>query len=209
MRSQVGGINRLCVRAVTHGVLTQLHCTFSIRIHMDNHQSIGEAIERIGLTKLAEALGESTQTVSNWRSRGVPANRCARFSHVTGIPRPALRSEDWFDFWPELVGTEGAPAVASAMAAEPARQAGCSCGTWEMSDPDVTPVAATAPVPDAAEPDAAVSAAPPSSAFAQGGRREEDHAGSDFGALDTNGETLAAEIDAQARLLGEEGDDAI
>jgi DNA-binding transcriptional regulator YdaS (Cro superfamily) len=77
---------------------------------METSEVIREAIDRIGLTVLAGQLGESIQVVSNWRLRGsVPANRCVAFERATGVPRSTLRPKDWRDYWPELVGTEGAP----------------------------------------------------------------------------------------------------
>jgi DNA-binding transcriptional regulator YdaS (Cro superfamily) len=63
---------------------------------------IARAIERFGgVAALARALGESTQTVSNWRQRGEPpANRCVAIEQITGVSRRELRS-DWADYWPE------------------------------------------------------------------------------------------------------------
>jgi DNA-binding transcriptional regulator YdaS (Cro superfamily) len=57
-----------------------------------------------GLTKLAEAIGQSTQTVSNWRSRGVPVVHCAAIEQATGgkVTRRDLRPDDWARIWPEL-----------------------------------------------------------------------------------------------------------
>ena len=56
-----------------------------------------------GPAALAKQLGESTQTVSNWRMRGVaPANRCAAIEAKTGISRRDLRPDDWRDYWPDL-----------------------------------------------------------------------------------------------------------
>lgn len=63
---------------------------------------IDRAIDSFGGTvALARALGESTQTVSNWRQRGEPpANRCVAIERLTGVSRRELRS-DWADYWPE------------------------------------------------------------------------------------------------------------
>lgn len=55
-----------------------------------------------GLAATAAALGETIQTVTNWRSRGVPANRCKAFAAITGVSIKALRPKDWADYWPEL-----------------------------------------------------------------------------------------------------------
>lgn len=75
-----------------------------------------------GLAKVADLMGESVQTVSNWRSRGVPVLRCAQMEAVAGraVMRWHMRPADWHLIWPELIGTEGAPAVPSAAAAQAA-----------------------------------------------------------------------------------------
>lgn len=64
-----------------------------------------------GLAKLAAALGESVQTVSNWRERGVPIHKCAQLEQVTEaqVTRRELRPNDWHRIWPELV-TDDFPA---------------------------------------------------------------------------------------------------
>ena len=54
-----------------------------------------------GVSALADALGESVQTVSNWRTRGVPANRCKAVEALTGVSVRRLRPHDWADYWPE------------------------------------------------------------------------------------------------------------
>lgn len=55
-----------------------------------------------GLTTLANALGESAQTVSNWRdpNRGFPANQCKALERLTGVSVRRLRPNDWHDYWP-------------------------------------------------------------------------------------------------------------
>lgn len=60
------------------------------------------AIKEFGLKGLADALGESMQTITNWRARGVPANKCAAIEQLTGISRRDLRPTDWAEYWPEL-----------------------------------------------------------------------------------------------------------
>lgn len=69
-----------------------------------------------GLGKLAERLQTSTQTVSNWRVRGVPVERCAELEAVSNgrAKRWAMRPNDWHLIWPELIGAEEAPAVPQA-----------------------------------------------------------------------------------------------
>jgi len=54
-----------------------------------------------GLAKLAGALDETAQAVSNWRSRGVPANRCKAIEAATGVSVQRLRPMDWQDYWPD------------------------------------------------------------------------------------------------------------
>ena len=36
-----------------------------------------------GMSKFADAVGESLQTVSNWRTRGVPKEKCPSVERVT------------------------------------------------------------------------------------------------------------------------------
>jgi DNA-binding transcriptional regulator YdaS (Cro superfamily) len=57
-----------------------------------------------GLAKLAVAIGQSAQTVSNWRTRGVPVVHCAEIERVThgAVTRRDLRPDDWQRIWPEL-----------------------------------------------------------------------------------------------------------
>lgn len=54
-----------------------------------------------GPAGLAKQLGESTQTVVNWRARGAaPANRCVAVEQLTGVDRRKLRPNDWHEYWP-------------------------------------------------------------------------------------------------------------
>lgn len=54
-----------------------------------------------GLTALADKLGETKQTVNNWRARGEPPpNKVLRIEAATGVSRQQLRA-DWRDYWPE------------------------------------------------------------------------------------------------------------
>lgn len=75
--------------------------------------ALNRAIEAAGgVSKLAVAIGEQQNTVSNWRSRGrVPVPPCARIERATGVRRWEFRPDDWHEIWPELIGVEGAPAV--------------------------------------------------------------------------------------------------
>jgi len=57
-----------------------------------------------GTAKLAALMGESVQTVSNWRDRGIPVAKCAQMEVVTGgaVTRIEMRPNDWHRIWPEL-----------------------------------------------------------------------------------------------------------
>jgi DNA-binding transcriptional regulator YdaS (Cro superfamily) len=69
-----------------------------------------------GLGKLAAILGESPQTVANWRVRGIPIAHCAAMEAAAGwkVRRWDMRPGDWHRIWPELIGIQGAPPVPTA-----------------------------------------------------------------------------------------------
>ncbi|MDR3382290.1 transcriptional regulator [Cupriavidus basilensis] len=46
-----------------------------------------------GITKLARAIGVSTQRVSNWRDRRVPAEHCPDIEATTGVRCEHLRPD--------------------------------------------------------------------------------------------------------------------
>lgn len=55
---------------------------------------ISNAIEKIGLIRLADQLGESYQTVQGWNKRGrIPAKHFAKFSSITGVSIHDLLAE--------------------------------------------------------------------------------------------------------------------
>lgn len=90
-----------CLGDVRNKWLTNVNASFTIG-GMDQQTSLELAIERLGGVKaFADALGESPQTITNWRARGVPANKCVAVEAATGISRRELR-DDWRDYWPEL-----------------------------------------------------------------------------------------------------------
>lgn len=68
-----------------------------------------------GVAKLAAQLLVVQGAVSNWKKRGgeVPVVHCATIELITAgeVRRWDLRPDDWHRIWPELIGTEGAPAV--------------------------------------------------------------------------------------------------
>jgi DNA-binding transcriptional regulator YdaS (Cro superfamily) len=67
---------------------------------------------------LAKALGVHPVMVSQWAAgtKVVPLERCMDMERSTAgaVRRWDLRPHDWPRFWPELIGTEGAPDVPSA-----------------------------------------------------------------------------------------------
>lgn len=58
--------------------------------------------------KLATALRESQQTISNWRKNGIPESKrvaiAPKLERVTEgrVTRQAVCPDDWRDIWPEL-----------------------------------------------------------------------------------------------------------
>lgn len=61
-------------------------------------------------------LGISSPSVTNWRQRGVPIERCVQIERATGgaVMRWDLRPTDWRDIWPELADRTDAPAAPGA-----------------------------------------------------------------------------------------------
>lgn len=75
---------------------------------MSDKSAIERAADAVGgATKLAELLGESIQTIGNWKVRGVPIKRCHAIEQVTdgAVTRIELRPDDWQEIWPELAPT--------------------------------------------------------------------------------------------------------
>jgi DNA-binding transcriptional regulator YdaS (Cro superfamily) len=85
--------------------------------------------ERGAAAALARAVGVHPVMVSQWSSglKQVSVERCAVIEEATGklVRRWDLRPNDWWKYWPELIGQEGAPAAppACTAAAEPAQAA--------------------------------------------------------------------------------------
>lgn len=86
--------------------LTGVHMACTIRPMYDAIDRACQAAD--GLSKLAAAIGQSMQTVSNWRVRGVPIVHCADVERISGgtVTRRDLRPDDWWRIWPELVDDE-------------------------------------------------------------------------------------------------------
>lgn len=61
-----------------------------------------------GITALALVLGESPQTVTNWRPRGVPPSKTLAFCAATGTSPKLIRPNDWMDYWPHLAESAAA-----------------------------------------------------------------------------------------------------
>ena len=81
---------------------------------MEQINQIDKAISTVGsLSALSELLGESPQTVSNWRSRQVPADRCPSIERAT---HGAVRCEELRPDvdWAYLRGTKKRAAAKSA-----------------------------------------------------------------------------------------------
>lgn len=57
-------------------------------------------LTKVRVGELADQLGERIATVSNWRVRGIPPNRCKRVEEITGVPVERLRPYDWKEYWP-------------------------------------------------------------------------------------------------------------
>jgi len=56
-----------------------------------------------GLTALANAVGESLQTVTNWRKRRFPVAQCKAIEAASGVSVKRLRA-DWATYWPDADG---------------------------------------------------------------------------------------------------------
>ena len=64
---------------------------------------------------MAAAVGVHPVMVSQWAAgvKGVPAERAADIERACEfqVRRWDLRPDDWHRIWPELIGSEGAPAI--------------------------------------------------------------------------------------------------
>jgi DNA-binding transcriptional regulator YdaS (Cro superfamily) len=73
---------------------------------MRDDKTYREVTEKAGgASALARSLGESIQTVINWRDRGFPPKRCKAIEALTGVDVKRLRPDDWADYWPEPTET--------------------------------------------------------------------------------------------------------
>jgi DNA-binding transcriptional regulator YdaS (Cro superfamily) len=71
-------------------------------------------VERGRTARVATKLGVSGSLVTQWaRGKQVSAERCVPIERATerAVLRWDLRPDDWHRIWPELIGTDGAPAV--------------------------------------------------------------------------------------------------
>lgn len=64
-----------------------------------------------GREVLAAALGVSLAALGNWKSRGVPIQRCVAIERLSGgvVTRRDLRPDDWREIWPELAESQEKP----------------------------------------------------------------------------------------------------
>lgn len=82
---------------------------------MHQKSPVERAADAVGdAATLAALLEVSPQAISNWKARGVPIERCVMVEKLTGVQRWDLRPDDWHLIWPELIGADGAPTVATA-----------------------------------------------------------------------------------------------
>jgi len=73
-------------------------------------------IDRLGgPSAVAKLLGLRSPSVTNWRHRGIPIERCVAIERATDgrVMRWDLRPDDWRDIWPELAERADAPAAAT------------------------------------------------------------------------------------------------
>ncbi len=57
-----------------------------------------------GRSALADRLDVSVAAIGNWKTRGVPIEKCPRIERLTDtkVTRQVLRPNDWQEIWPEL-----------------------------------------------------------------------------------------------------------
>ena len=75
-------------------------------------------IDRLGGTNaVARRTGVKPPSVTGWRTNGIPDDKllllAVDIERKIGVRRWALRPGDWHLIWPELIGSEGAPALPS------------------------------------------------------------------------------------------------
>ena len=85
------------------------------------HQ-IERAIKVAGsAAELARLINVDADFVRQWRNgtKQVPGRYCNRIESATSgrVSRAQLRPDDYWELWPELIGTKGAPKVKLAKAA--------------------------------------------------------------------------------------------
>lgn len=86
--------------------------------HMNQRRPTpSELIDLLGGTvEVARMLGIRAPSVTGWRTAGIPEARLIKIAvrlHQQGAAwnRFSLFPNDWHQIWPELVGSDGAPAV--------------------------------------------------------------------------------------------------
>lgn len=74
-------------------------------------------IDRLGgPSEVARMCKVRAPSVTNWRKRGIPIERCVQIERAMhgSVMRWDLRPTDWWDIWPELVDRADAPKVEQA-----------------------------------------------------------------------------------------------
>lgn len=69
-------------------------------------------IDRLGgPSVVARMCKVSSPSVTNWRKRGIPIERCVPIERATegAVMRWDLRPTDWWEIWPELTSRADAP----------------------------------------------------------------------------------------------------
>ncbi|MFM2057928.1 MAG: hypothetical protein RLY71_2313 [Pseudomonadota bacterium] len=72
-----------------------------------------------GPAEVARICSVTPPSVTQWRTRGVPIERCVQIEQATAgaVMRWDLRPDDWMRIWPELAERADAPAPAQQEAA--------------------------------------------------------------------------------------------
>jgi DNA-binding transcriptional regulator YdaS (Cro superfamily) len=77
-------------------------------------------IDRLGgPSVVARMCNVSSPSVTNWRKRGIPIERCVPIERATSgaVMRWDLRPTDWWEIWPELTARPDAPPISAPAAA--------------------------------------------------------------------------------------------
>lgn len=85
-------------------------------------QDMAHALDRAavaagGRVNLSQVLDVTLGALGNWKSRGVPVERCYAIERATNgaVTRKDLRPDDWQEIWPELATTNPTTEPAAAV----------------------------------------------------------------------------------------------